>query len=447
MDKTILVRMTGADGQPFPEHLLTSLYASDPHFEPDARRLSVTSDGECELVVTANPFYLHARVDLPQYGNIWVMADNGGAVFRDGPVDFVRAAVETYRREAARLYAEAGTDPSVPVAAHMAAAEEYDRLADAGADPGYCRLKALSHAVMAAEDALFETSSDRLAGKGRPDLLLGCNLFKYPGPSRFEDYFLDTFNFATLPFYHNQVAPTEHGPLDFARRDELAGWCADHGVVAKGHPLWFGHGDTNPGWMTGKSYAELSVFARKTAKECVSCYRGRVTVWDAINEPHDWANCFGFTQPELLDLAHVCCNAVREADPGVTSLINVCLPFAEYVAGRFNRWGPVQDRPMSPLRYLENAIDDGVDFDAVGVQLYFPARDMLAVSRILDEFARFGKPVHITEMGVCPAGRSNTLPTPPAPHPPRRPPRSRRAPDTAYGTPTRRWQTPRARSA
>lgn len=45
-------------------------------------------------------------------------------------------------------------------------------------------------------------------------------------------------------------------------------------------------------------------------------------------------------------------------------------------------------------------IKRGIDFDTIGVQLYFPARDMTAVDRLLRVFEKLGKPVHITEMGV-----------------------------------------------
>ena len=38
--------------------------------------------------------------------------------------------------------------------------------------------------------------------------------------------------------------------------------------------------------------------------------------------------------------------------------------------------------------------------EVVGVQLYYPGYDMLEISRLLDRFAQFGKPVHITELGV-----------------------------------------------
>ena len=97
--------------------------------------------------------------------------------------------------------------------------------------------------------------------------------------------------------------------------------------------MWFGHGGVNPKWMFGKSYKELSQFAREYIKKTVTRYRGRIDVWDSINEPHDWANCFDFTQDELMDLARICCDTVRESNPDATSIINVCLPFGEYVAG------------------------------------------------------------------------------------------------------------------
>jgi len=401
MPKTIEVTMRAADGGPFHDILRESLYASDPHFEPRRRASRLLPDGKVELEVGDEPYFLHARLDLPQYGNVWVMADNGGGGFTRGPVDFVRVALETYRREAARLFAASTLAPSATAAAHIEAAAEYEELSDSGVDHDYCALKALSHAIMAAEDALFETSAARLAATGgRPDMLVGCNAFACPGDDRLQRYFRGAFNFATIPFYHDQLAPTEGGALDFARRDELVDWCESVGIAPKGHPLWFANPAVVPAWMNGKSYAELSAFAARTARECAARYRGRMKAWDAINEAHDWANCLGFTQAQLRELTRICCDAVRQGDPDATSIINVCLPFAEYVSGHFIRMGPLPERPLSPLRYLRNAVEDGVDFDAVGIQLYFPARDLYSISRLLDEFAALGKNVHITEMGV-----------------------------------------------
>ncbi len=403
MSKPVKVKMTDTDGQSMPEYILNTLYASDMYFEPDIRKSTVMSDGTVELQVESPIFMLHGRVNLPLYGNIWVMAHNHGegykgSYFANGKnFDFVAEAIETYLWEAENF--SEGIIPTPYARGHYDAAKEYYLLAGKGVDAGYCRLKALSHAVLAAEALCYETALAKLAEKPRPELMLGCNIFKHAGNDRHGEYFKNLFNFATIPFYSYELTP-EEGRLDFERRDELVDWCEANGIAPKGHPLWFGHKETNPAWMFTKSYKELSEFARDTIKKTAGRYKGRIKVWDSMNEPHDWANCFNFTQEQLTELTGICCETVREADPAATSIINVCLPFAEYVAGKFVCYGPVFDRPVSPMKFFRNAIEKGIDFDVVGIQLYFPARDMVAVNRLLDVYAGFGKPIHITEMGV-----------------------------------------------
>jgi endo-1,4-beta-xylanase len=394
---TVKVKITGTNGEPVPEYLLNTLYASDLHFEPDIRRSRIMPDGTVEIDVTKRPYMLHCRLNIPLYGNIWVMAHNQGRGYTTDAVDFVSEALETYLYEAERL--GKGIELSVYAKGHLDAAYEYKTLSEKGIDRDYCRLKALSHAIFAAEAALFEASKARLARNPRPDMLLGCNAFKYSGDNLYARYFTELFNFATLPFYYYQVVP-EEGVFDYGRRDEILEWCEKNGIKAKGHPLWFGHGGVNPKWMFGKSFVELSRFAKEFIRKTVTRYRGRIDIWDSVNEPHDWANCFEFSQEQLMEMTRICCETVRESNPDAISVINVCLPFAEYVAGKFVCYGPVFERPVSPLTFFERAVEKGVDFDVVGVQMYFPARDMVAISRILDEYARFGKPVHITEMGV-----------------------------------------------
>lgn len=403
MSKLVKVRMIGIDGMPMPEYLLNTLYASDIHFDPEIRKSRIMQDGTVEIQVETVPFMLHARVNLPLYGNIWVMANNKGEGYKGTevsngkPFDFIAEAIETYLWETEN-YAK-GMVLTPYAEGHYDAAKEYYSLSKKNVDPYYCSLKALSHAVLAAEAACYEAALMKLGANPRTELFLGCNLLKYTETSRSSDYFSSLFNFATIPFYSYQIAAQE-GRLDFTRQDQLVEWCEANGITPKGHPLWFGHKETNPAWMFGKSYKELSHFAKDTISKTVGRYKGRIKVWDSMNEPHDWANCFNFSQEELLELTHICCDTVRESDPAATSIINVCLPFAEYVAGKFVCYGPVFEKPVSPMKFFERALDKGIDFDAVGIQLYFPARDMVAINAILKEYARFGKPIHITEMGV-----------------------------------------------
>ena len=156
----------------------------------------------------------------------------------------------------------------------------------------------------------------------------------------------------------------------------------------------------NPKWLLGLPYPELRREAANIARHHVSTYRDTIQYWDAMNEAHDWANCFELTQEQLIDLTRATTDALREGNDKAVSIVNVCLPFAEYVAGRYNCYGALPEHLRSPLSYFKAIIEAGIDFDVVGIQLYFPGRDLVAVDLLLNAFAALGKPIHITVMGV-----------------------------------------------
>ena len=394
----IKVRVDGVGGVAVDEAQLGTLYASGLDFEPEERRLRILPDGVAELAVTRKPYMLHVKLKLPMYGLIWVMANNFGKGYDGDFVDFVTEAIRTYIFEAK----ERSRDITLSAAAqgHLDAAIEYEHLANRGAATGENRLYALSHAIYAAEAALFEASTETAYKNPRADLRLGCNFFRYTSPgARYAKFFAGLFDFATLPFYAARTVPSK-GMYTYEYIDEALGFLESSNITAKGHPLWFGHAGVNPEWLHNLPFEELRQNAREIALHHVASYKGRVQIWDSMNEAHDWANCFELTQEQLVELTRTCCDALREANGDATSIVNICLPFAEYVAGRYNCYGALPERLRSPRAYIEALLEQGVDFDVVGIQLYFPARDMVAVARMLDTFKAFGKPIHITEMGV-----------------------------------------------
>ncbi len=395
----IHVRLDGPGGVAMAKPVLESVYASDLSFEPDERRQRILPDGTVELCVTQTPYIVFAKLNLPLYGNLWVMADNQGQGYTGDFVDFVSEAVRTYLWEAGRR--GEGIDLSVEARGHLAAAEEFAHLADRGNSTAENRLYALSHAVYAAEAALVESARQKVFAAPRSDLLLGCNFSRFTSPgSRYAKFFAQAFDFATLPFYPYRTVHAGRGQYDYAYIDQALDFLDSKGIKAKGHPLWFGHQQVNPPWLFGQDFDALSKDARDIAHHHVAAYKGRVDVWDAMNEAHDWANCFELTQPQLIDLTRTTCDALREANPNATAIVNICLPFAEYVAGRYVCYGSLPERVRSPLSYFRALLDAGVAFDVTGIQLYFPARDLVAVDRMLSVFAALGKPIHITEMGV-----------------------------------------------
>ena len=396
--RTVRVRLDGNGGMPMPETALKSVYVSGMDFEPDERRMTILPDGTVELAVTQSPYMVHAKIAVPMYGCLWVMADNLGEGYTGDFVDFVSEATRTYIAHAER-YSE-GIDLSVETRGHLAAAKEFEHLANRGADTPDNRLYALSHAMYAAEGALVERARQRVYLNPRRDLMLGCNFMRYTSASsRYAKFFAGAFDFATLPFYPGRTVP-ERDRYDYAYVDRALSYLQEKEITPKGHPLFFGHREVNPAWMFGLPFDELRREAEKIARHHVSAYKDSIQYWDAMNEAHDWANCFELNHDQLIELTRATTNALREANDRAVSIVNVCLPFAEYVAGRYNCYGALPERLRSPLRYFRAILDAGVDFDVVGIQLYFPARDLVAVDKMLDAFAALGKPIHITEMGV-----------------------------------------------
>jgi hypothetical protein len=54
----------------------------------------------------------------------------------------------------------------------------------------------------------------------------------------------------------------------------------------------------------------------------------------------------------------------------------------------------------TPYTYFRELVRAGVDFDAFGVQIYAPYRDLLDSAAMLERYEALGKPVVITELGV-----------------------------------------------
>ena len=396
--KTVKIRLDGPGGMPLPEATLKTAYASGLDFEPDERRLRIAPDGTVELQVSREPYMIHVKMAVPGYGHLWVMADNQGEGYTGDFVDFVSEAVRTYISYARRF--SEGIGLSVETEGHLEAALELEHLANRGADTPDNRLYALSHAIYAAEGALVEASRRKIFALPRADLMLGCNFSRFRSADDcYAKFFAKAFDFATLPFYPGRTVP-QRDVYDYGYVDQALAFLLEKGITPKGHPLFFGHREVNPPWLFSLPYPELRREAEKIARHHVAAYRDSILYWDAMNEAHDWANCFELTQEQLLDLTRATTNALREANDRAVSIVNVCLPFAEYVAGRYNCYGALPERLRSPLSYLKALLEAGVDFDVVGIQLYFPGRDMVAVSRLLDAFAALGKPIHITEMGV-----------------------------------------------
>ena len=92
---SIKVRLDGPGGLPMPEGTLKSVYVSGMDFEPDERRSRILPDGQVELQAEQKPYRVHAKMTVPLYGRLWVIADNLGEDYTGDFVYFVTEAVPT----------------------------------------------------------------------------------------------------------------------------------------------------------------------------------------------------------------------------------------------------------------------------------------------------------------------------------------------------------------
>jgi len=401
MNHKMNVKLLDSDGQPMSDARLRSLYSSDLHFEPIRRRSEVGTDGTVAIEVQGKGAALHARIEVPDFGNVWVMADNCGQGYdpSDSALDFVMEAAKSRLSDVDSIM-QSGVFSS-ECAAHREACREFLEIAGKKPDrSAHFHLRALSHALWAGEYAVFERARQVISERPiREGFLFGCNAFSYSGDTPYAHCFREVLNFATLPFYLKRLEP-EKGKPKYDRIDSILEWCERVGITPKGHPLWWGHEAGIPPWLEGASWQDAQRHCKRVVSRSVERYRDRIQTWDVINEAHDWANGLNLTQEQEIEITRICCDTARSTNPEATIIVNNCVPFGENAADGRVHLGPVYDKVFTPLAYLGALMEAGVEFDVVGVQIYFPARDMLSISKLLDEYTRFGKPVHITELGV-----------------------------------------------
>ncbi|MFE1666092.1 endo-1,4-beta-xylanase [Microbacterium sp. P02] len=204
-----------------------------------------------------------------------------------------------------------------------------------------------------------------------------------------EALWLDLYNTATLPFYWGRFEP-ERGRPDTARLRAAAQRFADRGVTVKGHPLVW-HTVTAP-WLLDLPVAEVERAQRERIRRDVGDFAGLIDTWDAINEAvimpvfDNGDNGITRMARELgrIPTVRLAFEEARRTNPGATLLINDFDLGSAYEC------------------LIEGVLEAGVQIDAIGLQTHMHQgyRGEDAVLAVVDRFARFGLPLHMTETTI-----------------------------------------------
>ncbi|RIJ54209.1 endo-1,4-beta-xylanase [Clavibacter phaseoli] len=206
------------------------------------------------------------------------------------------------------------------------------------------------------------------------------------GLERLAEQWLGVFDTATLPFYWGRFEPVRGRP-DTARLLATALWLRERGVAVKGHPLVW-HTVTAP-WLLDLPLDEVERVQRERIRRDVGDFAGLVDTWDAINEavimPVFDREDNGITRLAAARgrraMVRMAFEEARAADPTATLVLN--------------------DFDLSPAyeELIEEVLGAGIPVDAIGLQTHMHQgyRGEEEVIGIVDRFARFGLPIHMTE--------------------------------------------------
>lgn len=223
----------------------------------------------------------------------------------------------------------------------------------------------------------------------RHEFLFGCNIYGFDHfrsdveNEQYKRRFAELFNYATTGFYWRSYE-REPGQPQYAYTDKVVGWCGEHGIRLKGHPLLWADEAGIPVWSQGQPSPEKQ---RARLRDIMSRYRGRIEFWEVVNEPSHL--------PSLeIDEPY---RWARQVDPQARLIVN------DYYV--------LADGQPTFHRLLEQALRDGVPFDGIGIQAHEPRTmrfPLDRVRRVLDHYAALGKGLHITEFTPTSGGRPIT---------------------------------------
>jgi GH35 family endo-1,4-beta-xylanase len=228
----------------------------------------------------------------------------------------------------------------------------------------------------------------------RHEFQFGCNLFRFEhnsddrAESAYRSRFAEVFNYATLGFYWKDYE-AKRGSPQYLYSDRAAAWCSENHIACKGHPLVWDDPASVPAWLP-IDITETAQLSLARVTECVSRFRGRIDIWDVVNEPTTlgryqnpigaWARAVGG-----LDYARRSLEAARVTNPRATLLVN-----------DFTTDGTLIEL-LRPLLAAKPKL-----LDAVGIQSHmhkgvWPLR---RIWEVCDAVGALGLPLHFTEMTV-----------------------------------------------
>ncbi len=191
-------------------------------------------------------------------------------------------------------------------------------------------------------------------------------------------------------------------------------WTLASGLKAKGHPLFWSIPKCTPEWVKRYDIDTYWKFAEVRVRNLVARFKGRVTMWDAVNEALWEAAPQNMTQRHwphiestgvMADYIEKVLTWCREEDPDAQYLINDYGLISEDQEPKRGSDGSLVTASSQRKRYLalaEELKTRGCAPNAIGLQAHTGWVSLKLLQNCLTEMGQAGLPLHITEFWASP---------------------------------------------
>jgi len=229
----------------------------------------------------------------------------------------------------------------------------------------------------------------------------------------FKEDFCKLLNFATVPFYWKDLEPVQ-GQLRYIKDEphiyrrptpaDCIRFCKENGIRMKSHGLVY---DGNaPGWVKAiEDPEEVRQLYIKRMKECAELFADEIPDWEVTNEALCISNAFWDRTKLFLtdDFVEWAFKEAKKHFPNNKLIINDCHTVTVEYFLENRSWYYMQ---------IRDELAKGTPIEGIGMQchcLFSPQQERFFADRfynprhlyaILDRYADFGLPIHITEFTV-----------------------------------------------
>ncbi|MFO7446268.1 MAG: endo-1,4-beta-xylanase [Ignavibacteriaceae bacterium] len=403
-------------------HIDPLVYAADENENVFHSNIVLSREGiEISNSEGRQKFAIHVRWNIEGFGYVYSIADNGGELYElplngekvlnlnyELAVSRIRLnerRINKFRNDGWSINTEISSlhDLSKQLLNDAENSISKDRLS-------YNAQKALMYAHWTSDYLeLSKARFDLKKNGARKNFYFGCDARAYfqMDSNLFLDKFSKLFNYATITHYLKGDFidfEAEEGKKQFEVRQKVLNALRSKNITVAGRPLFWSHFWVTPDWLKRKNFDQLLKYVEEHVKEVVGFYKDDIAVWEVVNELHDWANELELNPEQLVQITKHACEVARSVNPKVKLLINNCKPFGDYV--QMGKWHdkPAKFKQRTPHQFIKDLVSAGVDFDTIGIQVYYAYYSAADAIRNIERFKEFNKSVQLSEVGCPSAG-------------------------------------------